>query len=200
MVNAGVFPIVWGAFLTVLVSWCFGKLLFNSLALTFSRVEEDLLAFVTGAACVSTLVFFLCVGHVGRKGAFTIMVIGVILIAVKKKALVRSRLQLPAVNKTWMWAIAVPVSLYTWVYFLMRLPQKSVLMGRPIIWEMLSGGGMIEALYAIREVCTQTFPRAWRCCFLSLIPMDDTQLPRLFTSVFWPPCRGSYGAMDDASA
>jgi hypothetical protein len=124
-VNAGIFPILCGAALTILVSWCAGKVLFNSLALNFYRFEEDLLAFVTGAACISTLVFFLCAGHAARKGVFTIMAVAVIYAAMKRKALARSRLHLPAVNKTWIWAIAVPFSLYTWVYLFNALAPET---------------------------------------------------------------------------
>ncbi|MEO8131606.1 MAG: glycosyltransferase family 39 protein, partial [Bryobacteraceae bacterium] len=88
-------------------------------------LEEDLLAFVTGAACVSTLVFFLCAAHLARKGAFTILAAAVIAAAWKTGATARSRLHFPPVSKTWLWAAALPVALYTWVYFFNALAPEA---------------------------------------------------------------------------
>lgn len=65
-----VVPILFGAAFTVLTCLAAGLLLLRQLRLSFDRAEELLFGFLTGAACVSTAVFFLCVVHQARTGVF----------------------------------------------------------------------------------------------------------------------------------
>src|SRR6185369_10179419 len=116
MVDASVFCILWGAFLTVLFCWSAGKLLFGFLAIELGRIEEDLLALVSGAACVSTVIFLLCAVRLGRKGAFTWLAVATVSATIHQRVWVRSRVSLPAVERAWILALAIPVGLYTYIY------------------------------------------------------------------------------------
>jgi hypothetical protein len=64
------FYILLGAALTVATAIALGRLLFHALALRFPRGEEYLFAFVTGAACLSLLVFALAALGLVYKGVF----------------------------------------------------------------------------------------------------------------------------------
>jgi hypothetical protein len=65
-------PILFGAGFTVAVSIAAGMLLLRRLLIVLDRVEEVLFAFVAGSACVSSLVFLLCVVHQARLPVFLI--------------------------------------------------------------------------------------------------------------------------------
>ncbi|HVP47870.1 MAG TPA: hypothetical protein VMT32_14850, partial [Bryobacteraceae bacterium] len=62
--------ICFGWLLTVLVSWCTGKLLFRRLSVHLHRQEEDVMAFTLGSACLSMLIFLICVIHLAYKPVF----------------------------------------------------------------------------------------------------------------------------------
>src|SRR5437667_12292967 len=72
--------ILFGWSLTVTVSWCVGKLVLSRLPVRLFRQEEGLFAFLSGSACLSTIVFLLASVHLAYKGVFlglSILVIGV---------------------------------------------------------------------------------------------------------------------------
>lgn len=71
--------ITFGWLFTVVVSWLVGKLLLRRLSLRLYKQEEDVLAFVLGSACLSTLLFLICALHVAYKPVF--LVVGLIVIA-----------------------------------------------------------------------------------------------------------------------
>src|SRR6266481_5627489 len=69
----------WG--LTLIVSWCLGKLLLRRLPVRLFRQEEDIFAFLTGSASLSTIVFLLAAMHLAYKGVFLGLSLGVIGVA-----------------------------------------------------------------------------------------------------------------------
>ncbi len=73
------FYILFGAAFTFASAVAAGRLLLRSLGLRFFRAEEVVFAFVTGSACLSTLVFLLTAAGVARKGVF--LALGAVLIA-----------------------------------------------------------------------------------------------------------------------
>ena len=67
--------IFFGAAATVWVSWCLGRILFGALSLKLYRGEANLLAFITGSACLSTLVFGLSAVHLVSRTMFLIVLV-----------------------------------------------------------------------------------------------------------------------------
>lgn len=65
-----VFAFLFGAGFTVAVMLALGKLLLRRLRLRLSRHEDHLFALVSGAACLSLIVFALAIVHGARKGIF----------------------------------------------------------------------------------------------------------------------------------
>ena len=63
-----VIHILFGAGFTVAVCLAAGWLLLRRLKLDFRGGEAALFAFLAGSACLSTLMFFLCLGHLARRG------------------------------------------------------------------------------------------------------------------------------------
>lgn len=73
-----VVPILCGAGFTIATCAATGLLLLRALRLTFDRAEQLLFGFVSGAALLSTVVFFLCVVHQARTGVFLALGAGAI--------------------------------------------------------------------------------------------------------------------------
>jgi hypothetical protein len=65
-----VVSVIFGAAFTVGISLALGTLLLRQLGLKFHRLEGQLLAFVTGSACLSLAAFVLCVIHQARLAVF----------------------------------------------------------------------------------------------------------------------------------
>ncbi|HZT33984.1 MAG TPA: glycosyltransferase family 39 protein [Bryobacteraceae bacterium] len=72
--------ILFGFAYTVAVAAALGKLLLRGLRLRFFREEEHVLAFLTGAPLLSTLVFLLCTAGLARKGVF--LAVGAVILTV----------------------------------------------------------------------------------------------------------------------
>jgi len=73
------FYIGFGWLLTVVVSWALGKLVLRRLHVRLYRQEEDAFAFLTGSACLSTLVFLMAALHLIYKPvllAVSVVIVG----------------------------------------------------------------------------------------------------------------------------
>ena len=114
--------ILFGASFTIAVSWALGTLLFDWLRLSFSRLEEWLLAFVVGAACLSEIVFVLSATHLVRRGvliAFGLVSIGA---SVRSVIIRKKRPQFPKIG----WIPAGIFAAFTILYFVNALaPEMS---------------------------------------------------------------------------
>lgn len=95
-------PILFGAGFTVATCLAAGLILLRFVRIPLDRLEQLLFGFVTGGACISTLVFGLCVVHQARTGAF--LAIGAAVLAFARP--------LPAVKR-----VVMPRS--KWIYFLL---------------------------------------------------------------------------------
>lgn len=111
------FYILFGAAFTVAVSLSAGLLLLRGLGLQLYRTEERLLAFVTGAACLSALVFSLTMLHLAHKGVF--LAVGLLLIAIAVwRGVHRSQGEpLPPLSRLWKILFGIVFALYTVLYF-----------------------------------------------------------------------------------
>lgn len=63
-------PILFGALLCVATAWAMGSILLRSFAGIFYKWEARLFAFIAGSACLSAVVFALCIFKFARPGVF----------------------------------------------------------------------------------------------------------------------------------
>ncbi len=109
--------ILFGAAFTVLVSWLLGRLLLRKLGVQLHRLEEDFLAFVTGSACLSALVFWLAAAGLLYKGVLLALGLGVIVLAFSRGAHRRAPGRLPPGDRFWARLFAAVFAVYTALYF-----------------------------------------------------------------------------------
>ncbi|MBV8820298.1 MAG: discoidin domain-containing protein [Acidobacteriaceae bacterium] len=109
--------ILFGALFTAATSWALGALLFYRLRVELRRMEDRLLAFVTGSGLLSAIVFVLCCVKLARKGVF--LVVGAMAIgSAIRLGLHRSRGEaLPAIPRVWRWVIALCFGVFAFLYF-----------------------------------------------------------------------------------
>ena len=108
--------ILFGFLFTCATSLALGGLLFRLLAIRLRRGEEKLLAFVTGSAILSGVIFLLCCTGLARKGVF--LAIGLIAIAAAIRMGVH-RAQgepLPAIPRRWRWVLGAVFTVFTFLY------------------------------------------------------------------------------------
>jgi len=92
---------IFGAGFTVAVSMALGFLLLGCLRLPFFRAEAALFAFVSGSACLSLGVFFLCLVHQARPVAFAFLGAAAIACAVWQGRKQPGRAALPEMPALW---------------------------------------------------------------------------------------------------
>src|ERR1039457_5133180 len=92
---------IFGAGFTVAVSMALGFLLLGCLRLQFHRTETALFAFVSGSACLSLGVFFLCLVHQARPVAFAFLGAAAIGCAVWQARKQPERAALPEMPAAW---------------------------------------------------------------------------------------------------
>ncbi len=93
--------ICFGWLITVLVSWCAGKLLFRRLSVRLHRQEEDVLAFLLGSACLSMLIFLICVIHLAYKPVFLAIALAAIAAGIQQRIWQPSSKSLPCLSGLW---------------------------------------------------------------------------------------------------
>jgi hypothetical protein len=99
--------VLFGGVFTVLTAWALGAVLLRRLALEFYPWEERLLAFITGSACLSALVFLLCSVKLARKGVFLALGIAILGYAFYSRAHVSQARALPPLSPAWRCAFGV---------------------------------------------------------------------------------------------
>jgi hypothetical protein len=93
--------ITFGWLFTVVVSWFVGKLLLRRLSLRLYKQEEDILGFVVGSACLSTVIFLLCSLHVAYKAVFLTVGLLVISAGVRQRVWESGAERLPRLPAIW---------------------------------------------------------------------------------------------------
>ena len=106
--------ILFGASFTVAVMWAFGRLLFGRLHIRLHAWEHDLLAFVTGGALLSFLVFLLCAANLARTWVFVF--IGIAGLVLNQRFGARADGSLPKLSAFWRWLFVVPFVLFALLY------------------------------------------------------------------------------------
>ena len=95
--------LLFGALFTVTTAWALGALVIRKLSLTLYRVEERVLAFTLGSACLSAIVFLLCSVRLAHRGVFLGVGLAIIGYAVHSGVHRRMGKPLPPLSRPWHW-------------------------------------------------------------------------------------------------
>ena len=115
---------IFGAGFTVAVSMALGFLLLGCLRLQFHRAETALFAFVSGSACLSLGVFFLCLVHQARPVAFAFLGAAAIGCAVWQARKQPERASLPGMPAAWRALFGVVFLAFFLCYFINALAPE----------------------------------------------------------------------------
>ena len=120
-----VLGILVGVLCSGVAAYSFGMCLFRSLNLKLERTESIALAFVTGAACFSEIIFVLCSIGLARKEVF----VALALLATVAAICIRgntARIQFARLPARWVWLFAVLFAAFGIVYLVNALaPEMS---------------------------------------------------------------------------
>ena len=115
---------IFGAGFTVAVSMALGFLLLGGLRVQFHRTEAALFAFVSGSACLSLGVFFLCLLHQARPVAFAFLGAAAIGCAVWQARKQPERAALPEMPVVWRALFGVVFLAFFLCYFINGLAPE----------------------------------------------------------------------------
>ena len=115
---------IFGAGFTVAVAMALGFLLLGCLRLQFHRTEAALFAFVSGSACLSLGVFFLCVVHQARPIAFAFLGAAAIGCAIWQARKQPARAALPEMPAVWRALFGVVFLAFFLCYFINALAPE----------------------------------------------------------------------------
>src|ERR1035438_8683085 len=115
---------IFGAGFTVAVSMAVGFLLLGGLRVQFHRTEAALFAFVSGSACLSLGVFFLCLLHQARPVAFAFLGAAAIGCAVWQARKQPERAALPEMPAVWRALFGVVFLAFFLCYFINGLAPE----------------------------------------------------------------------------
>src|SRR5437899_938362 len=109
--------ILFGAAFTVAVCLAAGRMLLRGLSIRLYRQEEHPLAFVTGAACLSLLVFLLCAVGAARQRVFLAIGLAVLGLAYYRGAHRPAGDPLPPLPPLWKWLFRSIFGVFFVLYF-----------------------------------------------------------------------------------
>jgi len=112
------FHILFGACLTIATCLAIGRLLLRAIPIELHRVEEDVLGFVVGSACLSFLVFLTAAAGIARKGVFVSLAAAILTLAYRRGAHRSLRKALPVPASTTIRLLFVVIfAAFTILYF-----------------------------------------------------------------------------------
>ena len=109
--------ILFGASFTIATCWALGTLLMRRLALPLYRLEERLLAFVTGSACLSAIVFVLCLLKLAHKGVFLVLGLVILTWAFRSGAYRAHGKEFAPLGWLWKLCFLTVFGFFTYLYF-----------------------------------------------------------------------------------
>jgi hypothetical protein len=116
--------ILFGAAFTVAVSLAIGSLLLERLRVKLFRFESGLIAFVSGASCLSFLITLLCFAHQARRGVFLWGGLAAIGAAIWRKRALPRRRTLPAASLNWLVPFYLVFTIFFVYYFVNALAPE----------------------------------------------------------------------------
>jgi len=105
-----VLSVLFGAVFTVVTAWALGAVLLRRLSIELYALEERLIAFITGSACLSALVFVLCSVKLARKGIFLALgfaIVGYAFYSSAHSARPRPAKPLAPLSTIWRWVFGI---------------------------------------------------------------------------------------------
>jgi hypothetical protein len=119
-------PILFGASFTVATAWAMGAILLQRFAGVFYKTEARMLEFVSGSACLSAVVFALCIFKFARPGVFLAIGLASIAYVVYTKAGRAHTKTFPPIPVLWRWLFIAIFSAFA-VYYLFNAmsPEQS---------------------------------------------------------------------------
>jgi len=109
--------ILFGVTFFIATSWALGAILLRKLAVTLYRVEERLLGFVVGSACLSAIVFALAAMKLVHKGIFLAVGAAAIGYAIYSGAYRPQGKDFPKLAAAWKWLFGAVFAAFTVLYF-----------------------------------------------------------------------------------
>jgi hypothetical protein len=121
-----VIPVLFGGLITVVTAWSLGMLLLRRLSLDLHAWEERLLAFVTGSACLSAIMFLLSATRLVRRGILLALAIAIIGYAVYSGGFRLAGKSFPPLSPLWRWIFGVVFAVFAYIGFFNALaPEHS---------------------------------------------------------------------------
>jgi hypothetical protein len=115
---------IFGAGFTVAVSVALGFLLLGRLRVRLHRTEAALFAFLSGSACLSLCVFFLCLAHLARPLEFTLLGVAAIAGALWQERRLPARTVPPKMPAAWRVLFAVLFAAFFACYLIYALAPE----------------------------------------------------------------------------
>lgn len=117
--------IFFGASLTVLAATALGTLLLRALSVKLYRLEERMLGFIVGSACLSGLMFVLCALHLVHKGVLLLLAAGILALAARSSVHRPAADRLPPIPSRWKWIFGLTFVAFTILYFFNALAPET---------------------------------------------------------------------------
>ena len=118
--------ILFGALITVITATALGAALLRALAIQLNKVEERLLGFVTGSACLSALMFLLCAAHLVHKIVLLALSAAIIAAAIRLGVHQPQPVALAPVPQLWKWSLGAVFAIFAVLYFFNAMaPERS---------------------------------------------------------------------------
>jgi hypothetical protein len=159
--------ICFGWLLTVLASWCAGKLLFRRLSVRLHRLEEDVMAFLLGSACLSTLIFLICVIHLAYKPVFLTVALAAIAAGIQQRIWQPSGESLPRLSGAWRLLFYTVYVFFAGVYLVNALAPESSPDGSSYHLGFVAQYARARGFVAIPENFYANLPQGMEMLFLS---------------------------------
>src|SRR5438270_3768879 len=110
--------ILFGALLTVSTATALGTIVLRALSIKLYRLEERLLGFVVGSACLSGIMFALCAAHLVYKGVLLVLSALILGAALRWGVHRPASATLPPIPRAWKWIFGAIFAVFTVLYFL----------------------------------------------------------------------------------
>ena len=121
-----VLSILFGAAFSITTAWSLGMLVLRTVPLPFYAWERRLLAFVTGSACLSGVMFCLCAARLVYRGVLFGLGVGVIGYAVKSGAFRSAGAPFKPLRPLWRWGFIATFAAFSWwAFFNAMAPEHS---------------------------------------------------------------------------
>jgi Dolichyl-phosphate-mannose-protein mannosyltransferase len=119
-------PILFGALFTVATAWAMGAILLQRFAGVFYKTEARLFEFVSGSACLSAVVFTLCIFKFARPGVFLAVGLASFAYVLYSKPWRAHTKTFPPLPALWRWLFVAIFSAFA-VYYLLNAmePEQS---------------------------------------------------------------------------